>query len=87
MWQSILGMFKLSVIAYSVVPSKNVFVRGHRGLIDFFAQEKSGKLPSPDLKRNYSQVFCGLFLLPPPPYLGFREEGLSTSKEREKRGL
>lgn len=86
-WQSILGMFKLSVIAYSVVPSKNVFVRGHRGLTDFFAQEKSGKLPSPDLKRNYSQVFCGSFLPPPPPYIGFREERSLHQQKREKRGL
>lgn len=44
MWQSIPGMFKLSVIAYSVVPSKNVFVKGDTGnLTDFFAKENSGK--------------------------------------------
>jgi len=31
-WQSIPGMFKLSVIAYSVVPSKNVFVKEVTGI-------------------------------------------------------
>lgn len=31
-WQSIPGMFKLSVIAYSVVPSKSVFVKEVTGI-------------------------------------------------------
>lgn len=31
-WGSIPGMFKLSVIAYSVVPSKNVFVKEVTGI-------------------------------------------------------
>ena len=53
MWQSIPGMFKLSVIADSVVPSKGVCIRGHRDFTHlFFREENSGKLPSLELKRN-----------------------------------
>lgn len=43
-WQSVPGMFKLSVVAYSVVPSKNVFVKEvTRDLTDFFAEENGEK--------------------------------------------
>lgn len=39
-WQSIPGMFKLSVIAYSVVPSKNVFVKENIEKTTFLRYEK-----------------------------------------------
>lgn len=49
------GMFKLSVIAYYVVPSKHVFVKAVTGICLTslsFTEENHGKLPFPELKEN-----------------------------------
>jgi len=51
----------------------------------FFAEENSGKLPSPDLKRNYSQVFCCCCCCFFRPTFGLEKSSHSTSG-KEKRG-
>lgn len=82
MWQSIPGMFKLSVIAYSVVPSKNVFVKEDIGnLTDFFAKENSGKTTFSRYEKKLL-TSCFFFLC---PTFGLENRGLSTSG-KEKRG-
>lgn len=81
-WGSIPGMFKLSVIAYSVVPSKNVFVKAVTGICLTslsFTEENHGKLPFPELKENQSQGFV-LFCT-----FSIKKRGLSTGG-KEKRG-
>lgn len=51
----------------------------------FFAEENSGKLPSPDLKRNYSQV--GFVCFFSRPTFGLEKSGLFTSGKEERGGF
>lgn len=79
-WQSIPGMFKLSVTAYSVVPSKGVCITEVTGILHLFSLLK--RIVENTFSRIEKKLVTGLFFF---FTFGLEKRGLST-RGKEKKG-